>query len=42
MHFLLHGWDWGWVILMIMWMIALVAVLYAIVALTSGPPSHPR
>lgn len=42
MHYWLHGWDWGWLILMVVWVFVLAAVLFVAVNLTNGPPSHPR
>ena len=42
MHFWVHGFDWGWLIVLILWVIALGAASYVAVKLTTRPPKHPR
>ena len=42
MHFWVHGFDWGWLIVLIVWVVALAASSYVAVSLTTRPPKHPR
>ena len=28
MHLWLHGWDWGWLVLMAVWLVLLLAAAY--------------
>ena len=37
MHLWINGWDWGWVVLLSVWVVLLAAVLFAAVNLTNGP-----
>ena len=40
MHYWVHGWDWGWMILSIVWVFALAAALYIAVNFTNRPPGN--
>jgi hypothetical protein len=42
MEIWLYGWDWGWVVLLLVWAVVLAAALFAVAHFTNGPPSQPR
>jgi hypothetical protein len=40
MHFWVHGWDWGWLILLIVWVFLLAAASYVAMEFTTRRPRH--
>jgi hypothetical protein len=38
----LYGWDWGWLIRLLVWAFVLAAALIAVVYFTNGRQSRPR
>lgn len=42
MHVWVHGWDWGWMIFTIVWVVGLAGALYVAVKLTNRPPPNLR